>query len=173
MGNGPESKRDHIRAGRALGVSRDLMGGFSAALCLCIGMELLAATIIYDAPMLNAARRDEHMRARWLIIPNMGISFLVQTATALRAVDYVFGVGKRSPPNEANQDTMKAALHKNGAYFALAIEWRLPQFTRRDSEWLAQERREHCDEEFPHSNLCRPNPGGNEFRCAHSISVGH
>jgi hypothetical protein len=52
---------------------------------------------------------DEHQRARWLIIPNLGISFLVQMATALRAADYVFRVGKRSPPNEVNQDTMKAA----------------------------------------------------------------
>ena len=30
----------------ALGLSRDLTGGYSAALCLCIGMELLAAAII-------------------------------------------------------------------------------------------------------------------------------
>jgi hypothetical protein len=52
----------------------------------------------------------------------MGISFLVQMATALRVVDYVFGVGKRSPPKDMNQDTMKAAsVHKSGADFALAI----------------------------------------------------
>src|SRR5207248_9968045 len=30
----------------ALGLSRDTTGGYSAALCLCIGMELLAAAII-------------------------------------------------------------------------------------------------------------------------------
>jgi hypothetical protein len=59
----------------------------------------------------------------------MGISFLVQMAIALRAVDYVFGVGKRSPPKEVNQDTMKAAaVHKSGAHFAIANEWRLAQF---------------------------------------------
>src|SRR6516165_6944190 len=73
--------------------------------------------------------RGEHIRARWLIIPNIGISFLVQMAIALRAVDYVFGVGKRSPPKEVNQDTMKAAaVHKSGAHFAIANEWRLAQF---------------------------------------------
>jgi len=41
----------------ALGLSRDLTGGYSAALCLCIGMELLAAAIIMMRRRSTRSRR--------------------------------------------------------------------------------------------------------------------
>jgi len=44
--------------------------------------------------------------------------------------------------------------------------------TPHDKAALVEQRRS-AFQPLGHSNLRRPNPGGNEFRCARSIVVGH